>query len=250
MTTALVTGGTAGIGLGFAHRLAADGHDLVLVARDESRLDQTATALHDRYGVTTTAVPADLATRDGCATVEEHLTSTPTDILINNAGHSLPLPYPHSSLDDEERMLDLLVRAPLRLAHAAIPGMVERGRGAILNIASVAGLLPAGTYGAAKAWLINFSESLRHDLRPHGIRVLAVCPGFTHTPGASRLQGVPRWMWLTVDQVVTQAMKDLHRNKPRSIAGPHFRLYATAVHHAPRRLAARLARDRTRAHRR
>jgi hypothetical protein len=248
MTTALITGGTAGIGLGFAHRLASDGHDLILVARDQARLDQTATTLHDRYGIHTATITADLVTRDGCTTVEHHLTSTPIDILINNAGHSLPQPYPHSRLADEERMLDLLVRAPLRLTHAAIPGMVDRGHGAILNIASIAGLLPAGTYGAAKAWLIHLSESLRHDLAPHGIHVLAVCPGFTHTPGAAHIKGIPRWIWLTVDQVVTQALKDLHRNKPRSIPGRHFKLYATAVHHSPRRLTARMARDRTRQH--
>jgi short-subunit dehydrogenase len=248
MTTALITGGTAGIGLGFAYRLAADGHDLVLVARDQARLDQTATVLHDRYGVHTDTITADLATPDGCATVEKHLISAPIDVLINNAGHSLPQPYPHSRLADEERMLDLLVRAPLRLTHAAIPGMTKRGHGAILNIASVAGLLPAGTYGAAKAWLIHLSESLRHDLAPHGIRVLAVCPGFTHTPGAAHIQGIPQWIWLTVDQVVTRAMNDLHRNKPRSIAGHHFKLYAAAVHHAPRRFAARMARTRTPKH--
>ena len=244
MTTALITGGTAGIGLGFAHRFAADGQDLVLVARTAPRLEQTAAELHLRYGVHVDTITADLATPDGCAEVEQHLASAPVDILVNNAGHSLPHPYPHSSLADEERMLDLLVRAPLRLTHAVIPNMTKQGRGAILNIASVAGLVPAGTYGAAKAWLIHFSESLRLDLAPHGVRVLAVCPGFTHTE-APHIDSVPDWIWLSVDQVVDQAMKDLYRRKPRSIAGRHFKLYATAVGHAPRRLAARMARTRT-----
>ncbi|MDT0310450.1 SDR family oxidoreductase [Streptomyces sp. DSM 44917] len=244
MTTALITGGTSGIGLGFARRFAADGHDLILVARDQARLDRTAGELRDRHGVHADTISADLATPDGCAAVEKHIASTTVDILVNNAGHALAEPYPRSPLADEERMLDLLVRAPLRLTHAAIPGMTARGHGTILNIASVAGLLPAGTYGAAKAWLIHFSESLRLDLAPHGIRVLAVCPGFTHTD-APHIDTVPDWIWLTVDQVVDQAMKDLRRKKPRSIAGRHFKLYATAVHHAPRRLAARMARSRT-----
>ncbi|MDT0347791.1 SDR family NAD(P)-dependent oxidoreductase [Streptomyces litchfieldiae] len=244
MATVLITGGSSGIGLGFARRFAADGHNLVLVARDQARLDKAAAELHDRYGVHIDTISADLATPDGCATVEKHLTSTAVGVLVNNAGHSLPEPYPRSPLADEERMLDLLVRAPLRLTHAAIPGMVARGKGAILNIASVAGLLPAGTYGAAKAWLIHFSESLRRDLAPHGVRVLAVCPGFTHT-NAPHIDTIPVWMWLSVDQVVDQAMRDLRRRKPRSIAGRHFKLYATAVHHAPRRLAARMARSRT-----
>ncbi|GHJ35427.1 SDR family oxidoreductase [Streptomyces sp. TS71-3] len=243
MTTALITGGTSGIGLGFARRLASEGHDLVLVARDKERLDQTAAELHKQYGVRTQAIAADLATSDGCAVVERHLSTSPIDILVNNAGHALPQPYPRSPLEAEEHMLDLLVRAPLRLTHAAIPGMTERGRGAILNIASVAGLLPTGTYGAAKAWLIRFSESLRFDLAPHGVRVLAVCPGFTRT-AAPDIPTVPKWIWLTVDQVVDQAMKDLRRGRPVSVAGWHFKIYAAAVHHAPRRIAARMARSR------
>ncbi|MDT0446829.1 SDR family NAD(P)-dependent oxidoreductase [Streptomyces johnsoniae] len=244
MATALITGGTSGIGLGFASRFAADGHDVVLVARDRSRLDRTAAGLHDRHGVRVETFSADLATPDGCAAVQAYLRTSTVDVLVNNAGHSLSQPYPRSPLADEEGMLDLLVRAPLRLTHAAIPGMTARGNGAILNIASVAGLVPAGTYGAAKAWLIHFSESLRLDLAPHGVRVLAVCPGFTET-GAPRAESVPGWIWLSVDHVVDRAMRDLRRGKPRSVAGRHFRLYATAVHHAPRRLAARMARSRT-----
>ncbi|ARQ70723.1 SDR family NAD(P)-dependent oxidoreductase [Streptomyces marincola] len=244
MATALITGGTSGIGLGFARRYAADGHDLVLVARDQARLDRTATDLHDRYRVGVDTISADLATPDGCAIVEKHLASTAVDVLVNNAGHSLPQPYPYNPLADEERMLDLLVRAPLRLTHAAIPGMTARGEGAILNIASVAGLVPAGTYGAAKDWLIHFSESLRLDLAPRGVRVLAVCPGFTHTD-APKASTVPAWIWLSVDRVVDQAMKDLRRGKPRSVTGWHFKLYAAAAQHAPRRLAARMARSRT-----
>ncbi|RKN05496.1 SDR family NAD(P)-dependent oxidoreductase [Streptomyces radicis] len=244
MTTALITGGSSGIGLGFARRFAAEGHDLVLVARDQPRLDRTAVELQSRYGVHVDTISADLATVEGCDLVEKHLGSAVVDILVNNAGHALPQPYPRGALADEERMLDLLVRAPLRLTHAAIPGMTARGHGAILNVASVAGLLPAGTYGAAKAWLIHFSESLRLDLAPRGVRVLAVCPGFTHT-GAPHIDTIPDWIWLSVDQVVDQAMKDLRRRRPRSVAGRHFKLYATAVHHAPRRLAARMARSRT-----
>ncbi|MDJ0466762.1 SDR family oxidoreductase [Streptomyces sp. H27-C3] len=244
MTTALITGGTSGIGAAFARRLAADGHDLVLVARGTDRLQQTSADLHARYGICVDTLTADLTTPDGCALVEDRLRTSTIDILVNNAGHGLPAPYPRSTLADEEDMLDLLVRAPLRLTHAVIPGMTERRRGAILNIASVAGLLPTGTYGAAKAWLIRFSESLRIDLAPHGIRVLAVCPGFTRT-GAVHIPSLPQWIWLDADQVVDQAMKDLRRRRPVSIAGRHFKLYATAVRHAPRHLAARMARSRT-----
>jgi uncharacterized protein len=165
MPTAFITGGTAGIGLGFAHHLAADGHDLVLVARDQTRLDRTATELTARHAIKVDTLTADLTTIEGCATAEKHLATYTPDILINNnAGRALRVPYSRNPLADEERMLDLLVRAPLRLTHAALPGMTSRRSGAILNIASVAGLLPAGTFGAAKAWLINFSESVRHDV--------------------------------------------------------------------------------------
>lgn len=243
MTTALITGGTSGIGLGFARRLAADGHDLVLVARGAERLDRTAAELRHRYGARVHTITVDLSTSAGCTTVEKHLSTSPVDVLVNNAGGCLPEPYPRSPLADEEHMLDVLVRAPLRLTFAALPGMTARGRGVILNTASVAGLVPTGTYGAAKAWLIQFSESLRYDLAPHGIRVLAVCPGFTRT-GAPHIDTVPDWVWLSVDQVVDKAMKDLRRNKPLSIASWRFKLYAGAARHAPRRIAAHMARSR------
>jgi hypothetical protein len=243
MTTALITGGTSGIGEGFARRLAADGHDLVLVARSRERLDQTAADLHARYGVYVDVIEADLTMVEGCARVENRLRTSAIDILVNNAGYALPVPYPRSPIADEERMIDILIRAPLRLTRAAIPGMTERRRGAILNVASVAGLLPAGTYGAAKTWLIRFSESLRHDLKDQGVRVLAVVPGFTRTPGAAGIP-VPDWLWLEVDQVVDEAMKDLRRGAPVSIAGWHFKLYDQAVRHLPRRLVAAMARSR------
>lgn len=243
MTTALITGGSSGIGLGFANHLAADGHDLVLVARNQARLDRTAAHLRTRYGVQVQTIAADLTAHDGCSAVERHVRSSAIDVLVNNAGHGLAQPFPHSALTDEERMLDILVRAPLRLTHAATPGMIERGHGAILNVASIAGLLPTGTYGAAKVWLIRFSESLRLDLASHGVRVLAVCPGFTRTAAAD-IDTIPDWIWLSVEQVVEQAMKDLRRGKPVSVAGWHFKIYAAAVQHVPRRLAARMARSR------
>ncbi|MFC5031567.1 SDR family NAD(P)-dependent oxidoreductase [Streptomyces sp. So13.3] len=243
MTTVLITGGTYGIGAGFARRFAADGHDLVLVARGKERLDAVAADLHTRYGVCVDTIEADLTTVEGCARVEDRLRNSTIDILVNNAGHALPAPYPRSPLADEERMIDLLIRVPLRLTQAAIPGMAERRHGVILNIASVAGLLPTGTYGAAKAWLIRFSESLRFDFKDQGIRVLAVVPGFTRTPGAAGIP-VADWLWLEVDQVVEEAMKDLRRGAPVSIAGWHFKLYDQAVRHLPRRIVAAMARSR------
>jgi uncharacterized protein len=250
MPNALITGASSGIGAAFAHRFAASGCNLVLVARDKLRLEASADELRARYGVQVEVVAADLIDPAECGRVEERLSSAtaPVDILINNAGFGLPAPFPHSPIDDEERMLDLLVRVPLRLTHAAIPGMRARRKGAILNVSSVAALLPTGTYGAAKAWLTAFSESLRVDLAPHGVKVLALCPGFTRTEFQKRagmdVSSLPEWAWLDANRVVEQAVKDLSRSRPVSIAGLHYKAYAFAVRHVPRALSAKMARSR------
>ncbi|MFF3747698.1 SDR family NAD(P)-dependent oxidoreductase [Streptomyces kronopolitis] len=251
MPTVLITGATSGIGAEFARSYADKGANLVLVARNRERLNDTAHELRRSFGVTVEVLAADLLEASGCQQVEDRLNQNeaPVDILINNAGFGLSAPFPHSSIDDEERMLDILVRVPLRLAYSAIPGMTARGRGAIVNVASVAALLPTGTYGAAKAWLTAFSESLRVDLAPSGVRVLAICPGFTRTEFHERagmdMSAIPSWIWLDAGQVVGQAMKDLARRRPLSIAGWWYKAYAQAVRHAPRVLAATMARSRT-----
>ncbi|MGW3274917.1 SDR family NAD(P)-dependent oxidoreductase [Streptomyces kronopolitis] len=250
MPTVLITGATSGIGAEFARRCAAKGANLVLVARNLERLDQAKVELSSRFDVTVEVLAADLLDTTQCRRVEDRLAQqdAPVDILVNNAGFGLPAPFPHSPIDDEERMLDLLVRVPLRLTHAAIPGMTARGRGAILNVASVAALLPTGTYGAAKAWLTAFSESLRVDLAPRGVQVLALCPGFTRTEFQERagmdMSSLPSWAWLEANQVVDQALKDLARGRPVSITGWRYKVYAQAVRHAPRALAAKMARSR------
>ncbi|MGW2817447.1 SDR family NAD(P)-dependent oxidoreductase [Streptomyces sp. NPDC001415] len=251
MTTVLITGATSGIGAAFTHRFAGFGCSLVLVARDEERLRKTAEELRSRYGVRVETLAADLVDPTQCRLVEERLAAAedPVDVLVNNAGSGLPAPFPHSPIDDEERMLDLLVRAPLRLTHAAVPGMTARKRGVVLNVSSVAGLLPTGTYGAAKAWLTAFSESLRIDLAPHGVRVLALVPGFTRTEFQKRagmdVSSLPEWAWLDAEKVVEQALKDLRRRRPVSITGLQYKAYALAVRHVPRTVAARMARSRT-----
>lgn len=255
MTTALITGASSGIGACFARQLAARGADLVLVARDETRLKAAAEALRSRYGAGVEVLVADLLDREDCARVEARLAATasasvrPVDILVNNAGFGLPAPFPHSAIEDEERMLDLLTRVPMRLTHAATPGLTARGRGAVINVSSVAALLPTGTYGAAKAWLTAFSESLRVDLAPHNVRVLAICPGFTRTEFQERagmdVSSLPDSAWLDVDAVVRQALRDLYRGKPISLTGWRYKTYAFAVRHVPRAVAARMARSRT-----
>ncbi|MFJ5020701.1 SDR family NAD(P)-dependent oxidoreductase [Streptomyces goshikiensis] len=251
MTTVLITGASAGLGAAFARGFAAKGCDLVLVARDKDRLEALAASLGREFGVAAEVLPADLLDAAQCAGVTERLADTgrPVDILLNNAGFGLPAPFPYSPVEDEERMLDLLVKVPLKLTHAILPGLRERRRGAVLNVSSVAGLLPTGTYGAAKAWITAFSESLRVDMEPYGVRVLAVVPGFTRTEfqeragmDVSALRGA---VWLEPEAVVAQALKDLGRRRPVSITGWRYKAYATAVRHLPRAFVARrMARDR------
>ncbi|MFI8100439.1 SDR family NAD(P)-dependent oxidoreductase [Streptomyces sp. NPDC086023] len=251
MTTVLITGASAGLGAAFARGFAAKGCDLVLVARDKARLESVAGELRDGFGVSVEVLPADLLDPVAREAVEVRLADAgrPVDVLVNNAGFGLPAPFPYSPVEDEERMLDLLVRVPLRLTHAVVPGLRERRRGAVLNVASVAGLLPTGTYGAAKAWVTAFSESLRVDLEPYGVRVLAVVPGFTRTEFQERagmdVSALRDAVWLEADAVVARALRDLALRRPLSITGWRYRVYAQAVRHLPRNLVARrMARTR------
>jgi short-subunit dehydrogenase len=247
MPTALVTGATAGIGAEFARQLAAQGHDLVLVARDQDRLDLAAAELKHRFGGAVEVLPADLADRDQCARVEARLAAVdrPVDLLVNNAGFGTGRRFTRSRLDDEERQLDVLVRAVLRLSHAAVPGMVERGHGGVVNVSSMAAWLPAGTYAAAKAWVTTFSEGLDAELAGTGVRVVAVAPGFTRTEFHARagmdMAGVPDWLWLDADQVVRAALAALGTRRTVVVPGRQYRLLAGLARHAPSRLVARAA---------
>lgn len=251
-STALVTGATAGIGAAFARQLAAERYDLVLVARDAQRLGELATELTDRHGVAAEVLPADLSTDEGCAVVEKRLTDPdrPVDVLVNNAGISLNLPFLRTSADDEDRLLRLNVYAVMRLTHAALPGMTERRRGAVINVSSVAGfgpVMPGSTYSATKAWVTNFSESLAQSVRPYGVRVMALCPGYTRTELHARaginMSKTPDWMWLRADDVVREALRDLRRGKVVSVPDWRYKLVAFGLRHAPRGLLAAASRD-------
>ncbi|WP_053625317.1 MULTISPECIES: SDR family NAD(P)-dependent oxidoreductase [unclassified Streptomyces] len=245
MTTVLITGASAGLGAAFARGFAAKGCDLVLVARDKDRLDAVAGALAREYGTASEVLPADLLDPADLDAVAERLAdrARPVDILVNNAGFGLPAPFPYNPVEDEERMLDLLVKVPLRLTHAALPGLRARRHGAVVNVSSVAGLLPTGTYGAAKAWITAFSESLRVDMEPHNIRVLAVVPGFTRTEFQARagmdVSALRDAVWLEPEAVVEQALRDLALRRPVSITGRRYQAYALAVRHLPRTFVAR-----------
>ncbi|WP_328710550.1 SDR family oxidoreductase [Microbispora hainanensis] len=249
MPTALITGATAGIGAAFARRLAADGFSLVLVARDQERLAASAEALHKRYGVPAEPLRADLATDEGMAAAERRLTSG-IDLLINNAGFGHHGGFLDTPVEDEVRMLRLHCEAVLRLTRAALPYMISKRRGGVINVASVAAFLPGGTYSASKAWVVNYSASAADIVNRHGVRVMALCPGFVRTEFHDRaeldMSGLPRFAWLSADRVAADAMRDLARGAWVSIPSARYKAVATLARLLPLNLTGRVARLRYR----
>ncbi|MGV8969056.1 MAG: SDR family NAD(P)-dependent oxidoreductase [Microbacteriaceae bacterium] len=225
--TALITGASVGIGREFARQLAARGNDLVVVARDPERLEHTARHIASEFGVQVETIVADLTTPSGLAVVEERIGSQqkPIDILVNNAGYGLRAQFEDSPIADELHHLDLLVTVPMRLTHAALGQMLPRSSGTIINIASVAGFTPRGTYGAAKAWVLSFSQWANITYKPRGVTVTAVAPGFVHTEFHDRMKvskaSVPSFMWMTAEQLVRGGLRDVDRGKAISV--PTFR---------------------------
>ncbi|MET7810866.1 SDR family oxidoreductase [Streptomyces sp. NPDC005395] len=242
MTTALITGSTAGIGAAFARRLAADGHDLVLVARDTERLREQATELHDRHGIEAEVLTADLSTDAGIDAVASRLSDrrSPVDLLINNAGFGNKGRFLDVPMADELTMLKVHCEAVLRLTSAAVEAMRERGRGGVVNVASVAAFVPRGTYGASKAWVVQFTQGVAKDLAGSGVRLMALAPGFVRTEFHERAgmgtDNIPNWMWLDADNVVAAALADLSRGKSLSIPDPRYKTLMGAAKLVPRGL--------------
>jgi uncharacterized protein len=250
--TALVTGATAGIGAAFARRLAKDGHNLVLVARDEPRLREQATALAEVHEITVEVLVADLVTEDGIAAAQRRLADPehPVSLLVNSAGMSLNRSFLDSTTELEERLLGLNVHAVMRLTHAALPGMVDRRAGGIINVSSTAGfaaVMPGSTYSATKAWVNNFSESMAYAVRRYGVRVLALCPGYVRTEFHQRagidMSRTPGWLWLDADRVVDEALRSLARGRVIRVVDWRYRLIVRGMRLVPRRLVQRISRD-------
>jgi short-subunit dehydrogenase len=245
MTTSLITGATAGIGAAFARRLAADGHALVLVSRDAERLAECASGLRKAHGVDVEVLPADLATDAGIGAVEARLrdpSRPPVDVLVNNAGFGNRGGLLDAPLADELRMLRLHCEAVLRLTWVAARGMRDRGRGSVVNVASVAAFMPRGTYAASKAWVVRFTEAAAVELRGSGVRFLALCPGFVRTEFHERAgmhaERLPRIAWLDADEVVAAALRDLARGRVVSVPSARYKLAAGLARHVPSRLFA------------
>ena len=240
--TALITGGTSGIGAAFARALAKRGEDLVLVARDSERLASTASELTNRHQIEVETLVADLAVRSDVDKVVARLTdpSAPIDRLVNNAGFGIRTRLTAEDLDQHERGIDVMIRAVLLLSAAAARAMKARGEGSIINVSSTSGFITMNSYSATKAWVRIFSEGLANELGGSGVRVTAVCPGWVRTEFHERAEigvsSIPEWMWLDPEDVAEESLRDNDRGKVISIPSRRYAAMMLAAAHAPRAL--------------
>lgn len=238
---ALITGPTSGLGEGFARRYAADGHDLVLVARDEQRLERLATELRESAGVDVEVLPADLADAADRAKVADRLRDG-VQVLVNNAGFGTSGEFWTADYALLQAQLDVNVAAVMQLTHAALPSMLDAHRGTVINVASVAGLLPGrgSTYSAAKAWVVAFSEGLANGLTGSGVGVHAVCPGFVRTEFHQRagidMTGTPSILYLGIDDVVRATLAGVARGDVVIVPGVQYKVLTTVGRMVPRKL--------------
>lgn len=227
--TALITGASSGIGALYADRLARRGYDLILVARNRQKLDRLADDITTRTGRAVEVFTADLGDAASLATVEDKLRQDASiTLLVNNAGIGTHTPLLQSDVARMTEMISLNVTAPTRLAYAAVPGFVARGRGAIINIASVVAIAPEtlnGVYGASKAFVLAFSQSLRHELAAQGVQVQAVLPGATATDfwalGGLPVEHLPSHIVMRADDLVDAALVGFDRQEAVTIPSLH-----------------------------
>jgi short-subunit dehydrogenase len=239
---ALITGASAGIGAAFARIYAGQGYDVALTARRADRLAALASEITLRFGVEALTVTADLAEESGPDAILEALSGHGRDIdaLVNNAGYGLPGAYASSRWTDQRAFLQLMVHAPAELAHKVLPGMVDRRFGRIVNVASLAGLVPPAAghtlYAGSKAMMIRFSQSLHLETLETGVHVTALCPGFTltefHDVNGTRERmnrSLPAWMWLGADEVAAAGYEAAEANRPVAVPGAPNKAIALAA---------------------
>jgi uncharacterized protein len=243
--TALVTGASAGIGAAFADVLAEAGYGLVLTARRADRLEAVAEGLRARHGVPVAVIVADLADPAAPAALVEAVAARglTVDVLVNNAGYGVPGRYAATEWTRQRDFVQVLVTAVAELTHRLLPGMIERRFGRVLNIASLAALVPAAPghtlYAASKAFLVKFSEALAGECLAHGVHVTAVCPGFTYsefhdvTGTRAQVSAMPRWMWSDARDVAREGYAAVMAGRPVVVTGRVNRAIAFGVKHLP-----------------
>lgn len=244
---ALITGPTSGIGRGYATRLASLGYDLVLAARDEQRLTALATEMEHRFGTRSELLVADLAGAEDRERVAARLADG-VEFLVNNAGFARSGEFWTLPPEQLQAQLDVNVTSVVRLTRAALPPMIAAANGCVVNVASVAGLIPGrgSTYSASKAYVVSFTEGLAGGLAGTGVRVQALCPGFVRTEFHQRagieMSSLPKALWLSVDQVVAGSLRDLEKGRVLSVPGVQYKALTTVAGMIPRTLGARLNR--------
>lgn len=240
MATALVTGGTSGIGAQFARQLAARGFDLVLVARDADRLSASATELHAAYGINVETIRADLADAGDVDRVAARVAAAehPVDFLVNNAGFGVHQRFAEGDVEIHEHAFSVMCRAVLVLSAAAARSMTTRGNGTILNVSSLQSLLTTGSYSAIKAWVTSFTQSLAVELKGSGVTVTALLPGWVstewHARAGVRTSSIPDWLWTDPADVVRIALKDAERGRVICIPTVRYRVLGWFARHLPR----------------
>lgn len=229
---ALVTGASAGIGAEFCRQLAAHGYRVVLVARREDRLQEIAKELSDNHGAQSIIITADLSQQNACQAIVDRLDEEGVEIdyLVNNAGYGLPGSFHIPTWQEHADFIQVMMTAVCELSWRLLPGMQKRGRGFIVNVASIAGLAPSSAghtlYGASKSFLIRFSECLSLENADTGVKVTALCPGFTysefHDVNGTRemISQLPAYLWLDAKDVVADTIEAMSRDKVKPIVVP------------------------------
>lgn len=234
---ALVTGASVGIGDCFARLLASEGYNLIINARSRDKLEERAEFIRKTYNVEVEVLAADLATE--CEKVESYIASHEIEVLVNNAGFGLNQSFLASPIDEEQRVLDVLVRAPMRLMHAVLPQMRKRDSGVVINVSSTAAFIAGGHYSAAKSYLTVMSESLHTQMLPTNVKVSSLNPGFVrtefHQRAGMKMGAIPDFMWLDGDFLVKKAWSDALKGKAISIPGWRYKVLRAIIALAPRR---------------
>jgi short-subunit dehydrogenase len=236
---ALVTGASSGIGQRLAMLLASDGRDLVIVARRTELLDALAARLREEHKVSVEVLTADLTSAAGLAAAEARLADPdrPIELLVNNAGFGSSGSFTDLPVGTAEDQIRLNVAAVVRLTHAALPSMLRRGHGGVLNVSSVSGFVPspgAAVYGATKAFVTSFSESLSAEVKHRGVHVTALCPGFTRTEFRGSSSGPASLAWLDADRVARAGLDAVAAGRVLAVPGAQYKSVVSLTRILPR----------------